>query len=236
MKRIILALSLAVFILSSCVKKDDTNKVNKNICVDPDGREYNTVQLGDQLWMAENYAYLPKVHKPSQRSLTKSRYYVYKYDGTDIAEAKERKTYKVYGAMYNFAAAVEVAPEGWHLPTDDEWKELETFVGVPKADLDKMSFRGKDLGISPKLRSDEKWYGERNGTNELGFNAYPSGSNNYSYGFMGLTLDAVYISSTPANKENHVWKRILTFDNDGFGRNVANLSSGFAVRYIKDKE
>lgn len=237
MKKILSIACLSIILLVGCTKEDkDTSKTfDPNKCIDLDGREYKTQVFGEQTWMVENYAYLPKVHKQTQRSSDNPRYYVYKYDDTDVAAAKETKIYNIYGALYNYAAAKTSAPKGWHLPTDAEWKELEAFLGLAEEELDKTSFRGVGEGLSPKSRSTEKWYSDRNGTNETGFNAYPAGSNNFSYGFMGLTLDAVFLTDTESDKAGQMWDRIFTFDTDGIGRSYANLKSAYPVRYIKNK-
>jgi uncharacterized protein (TIGR02145 family) len=74
-----------------------------------DGNVYNWVQIGDQVWMAENLAYLPSVNRVDDGSedATGSYYYVYGYDGTNVAEAKATTNYTTYGVLYNWTAAMD---------------------------------------------------------------------------------------------------------------------------------
>lgn len=108
-----------------------------------DGKTYKTVKIGTQVWFAENLAYLPQVHAELDGSEEEARYYVYDYDGTDVAAAKATESYKTRGVLYNWPAAggdksfKEQAcphpvqgpcPAGWHVPDVTEWKVLLDYV------------------------------------------------------------------------------------------------------------
>lgn len=106
-----------------------------------DSKSYKTVKILNQTWMAANLDY------KTERSLC--------YDNDpDYCEK--------YGRLYSWADAKSVCPEGWRLPTAEEYATLYLAAG------------GK--GIAGKiLKSQNGWHGEGNGTNELGFNAKPAG-------------------------------------------------------------
>ena len=109
-----------------------------------DGNVYCTVQIGDQIWMAENMRYMPVVNSISEASAnwnssSRERYYfVYGYDGTDVDEAKATDNYMKYGVLYtqpnsgvlhgDSLVVDVVCPAGWHLPSDDEWSRMEVFL------------------------------------------------------------------------------------------------------------
>lgn len=73
-----------------------------------DGERYRTVQIGNQIWMAENLRY--------------------QCDGSHPYKEKS-EFIKKYGLLYSRSASRIVAPDGWHLPSYDEFKQLEQFVG-----------------------------------------------------------------------------------------------------------
>lgn len=134
-----------------------------------DGRSYNTVKIGHQTWMAENLAYLPSVSPTSSKSASEPYYYVAEYLGSDLTEARIHPNYLFYGTLYNWSAAMAadtgstdnpvevkgVCPEGWHLPSDEEFTILTNYLGP---DAFKM------------MKSINGWYGD-NGNNMSGFNA-----------------------------------------------------------------
>jgi len=54
-----------------------------------------------------------------------NHYYVYGYEGTNISEAKATANFINFGVLYNWPAAISSCPDGWHLPSDQEFKILE---------------------------------------------------------------------------------------------------------------
>ena len=119
--------------------------------IDPrDDQEYQTVTIGDQVWMAENLAYLPAVSPSSASSSFQPYYYVYDYEGTNVSEAKATNNYSTYGVLYNWGATSEACPTGWHLPSEDEWQELEIYLGMSESELDNIGYRGTKQGTNLK--------------------------------------------------------------------------------------
>ncbi|MFN2380349.1 MAG: FISUMP domain-containing protein, partial [Bacteroidales bacterium] len=106
--------------LNSCTKdeEDDFSGPSGTFVDNRDKIEYNWVRIGDQIWMAENLAYLPSVSPSSEGSETEPYYYVYAYDGSIVSEAKVTDNYNAYGVLFNWPAALTACPDGWHLPTD----------------------------------------------------------------------------------------------------------------------
>lgn len=131
-----------------------------------DKREYKTVKIGDQLWIAENMKYMPLVHPVKMVSQKWPVYYVYGYAGNDLDSAKLTDNFKVYGVLYNWHAAKRACPEGWHLPSFEEWEELFNHLGWVSVAGNKM----KETGT-------KHWkINDKHVTNSSGFTALPGGS------------------------------------------------------------
>jgi uncharacterized protein (TIGR02145 family) len=137
-----LVLAVAGLTFMSCGKdKDDNNKPkesNESTFKDTrDSKVYKTIKIGDQTWFAENLAYEGTLSVGSS-----SR----PYSNLDSATK--------YGMQYTVDAAKVACPNGWHLPSDGEWKVLEKYLGMSDVDLDKVGYdfqRGKDKNIASKL-------------------------------------------------------------------------------------
>lgn len=124
--------------------------------VDPrNGKTYKTVTLGTQTWMAENLNY------PSGGTCY-------------LGQAANCET---FGAHYQWSAARSACPSGWRLPTDDDWKTLERFLGVPEVELDHPNgYRGAAANVGGRMKTVGTWKSPNEGaTNETGFSALPAG-------------------------------------------------------------
>ena len=92
-----------------------------------DGKKYRTIQIGDQVWMAENLNY----------AMTNSKDYRTWNDSTKIKCASAKfDDCKTYGRLYTISAAKEACPSGWHLPSYDEWETLISYVTHDDSSID----------------------------------------------------------------------------------------------------
>jgi len=189
-----------------------------------DGHIYNWVKIGTQVWMAENLAYLPSVSPSNQGSQTAPYYYVYEYQGTDVAAANKNANYTTYGVLYNWPAARTACPPGWHLPGDDEWTALTNFLGGIVVAGGKMKETGTAHWLSPNTGA----------TNESGFSALPGGFRNESYGsFINVGEYCMWWSS----KEYYsswAWNRYLYYNTADVIRLDYHKAYGFSVRCVRD--
>ena len=69
-----------------------------------EGQYYETTQIGEQCWFAENLRYLPQVDPPENNSTNEARYYVYGYYGESVDEAQALSWFHDFGVLYNFPA------------------------------------------------------------------------------------------------------------------------------------
>lgn len=231
----ILASCLAI-LFSSCDKTEEIE--NPGFCTDTrDGHEYKTITLGNQIWMAENLAYLPEVIFTSDTSGSASRFYVYDFNGSDVAEAKATENYKTFGVLYNISAAINICPSGWHLPSQSEWNELVNY-------LNNNGYSSKEGGLAKSVASVAYWYNSTiEGTpgkspetnNSSTFNGLPGGYFHPAKGFQGFGIESTWWSSTLINGNMSQGSRLLQYDNIDFQSALAYYPGlGLYIRCIKD--
>ena len=196
-----------------------------------DNQVYDWLRIGDKIWMTENLAFLPSVDSPSSGSNTEPHYYVYGYTGSDAAACKQNENYASFGVLYNWTAAKSASPSGWHLPSDEEWKELELFLGMQEEFVDTFGFRGTNEGLL--LKATSTWNKNGNGTNTSGFTALAGGIHYGSEGFLNVGIGGYWWSATE-NSSQLAWDRGLYWSIPGVNRFSLNKSYGLSVRCIKD--
>lgn len=174
-----------------------------------DGNTYKQVQIGTQIWMAENLKYLPSVNNSSYYSNTSPYYYVYDYEGYNVNEAKSTFNYNTFGVLYNWPAAMNghtsshaipsgvqgVCPSGWHLPSKGEWENLIRYLVQKGYNYDGSQDGFLDINdnkLGKAIASKNFWkpaFMETEGdvdtepekNNSSGFNGLPSGTLNDFY-------------------------------------------------------
>lgn len=202
--------------------------------MDPrDQHGYRWIKIGTQTWMAENLAYLPAVNPPSEESYDAPFYYVYDFGGSSASEAKSTGNYTSYGVLYNWYASTSACPAGWHLPSDLEFKILETFLGMSGSDADVDGYRGSG-SIGKALKSTSGWNDNLNGDNSTGFSAVPGGGRYGNGSFGNLGTDALFWTSSEGG-DLFAWYRNLSSSNQGVFRLRDYRKLGFSIRCLKDE-
>lgn len=188
---------------------------------DADGNLYDTVLIGSQCWMAENLNVGTMVN--GSTAMTKNTViekYCYSND-TNIC-ATDGGLYQ-WDEMMQYSATEGVqgiCPNGWHLPTDTEWKTMEMALGMTQAQADSTGWRGVDQGTQLKDGGSS------------GFQALLAGirSTNGSFYYRGTY--ALIWSSTESGSA--AWYRTLDSSEARVYRYTNNKALGFSVRCIKD--
>ncbi len=217
-----------------------------------DNHVYTSVKIGNQIWMAENLSYLPSVSPSSCGSNSIPYYYVYDYQGNDINEAKASSNYMTYGVLYNWPSVMAgeesshsvpswingICPDGWHLPSDEEWKILEGEVDskydYPDPIWDSDGDRGTDAGDHLKETGTIHWSSQNTGIlNNSGFTGIPGGARVKDGLFSGLGKSADFWSSS-SNESHYSWNRSLLDELPFVYRGKIDQEIGLSVRCIKD--
>ena len=211
-----------------------------NTCMDIDGNVYETIQIGDQLWMAENLkvnhyndgSEIPTGYSNSEWGwLDMGAYAVYDDDPSNA---------DVYGNLYNWFAVDDdrgLCMDGWHVPSDEEFMELEMYLGMSESEANSMGWRGTNEGSKLAGNSDLWNSGDLENDSEFGmsgFSAFPAGyrsSNSGTYYSMGSL--GYFWSSSEANS-NTAWRRLLYYNYSNVFRYTDSKQLGFSIRCLKD--
>jgi len=190
-----------------------------------DGNLYSCRTYGSQVWMTKNMAYLPSVVGPGTGSNSTAYYYVYGYDGSDVATAKATDNYSTYGVLYNWTAAQSACPSGWHLPSDAEWTTFTDDLGGASVAGGKLKEAGESHWDSPNTGA----------TNSSGFTALPGGCRGRNGTFGSFGLYGIWWSSTE-DRTDLAWTRYLGSNNGNVSRGNDAKDYGFSVRCLRDSD
>ena len=184
-----------------------------------------TVQIGNQTWTTKNLDEpnyrngdpIPQVQDGTAWSNLTTGAWCY-YDNN----AANGTT---HGKLYNWYAVNDprgLAPNGYHIPTDNEWKILIDYLG------------GESVA-GTKMKSTSGWDNNGNGTNSSGFGGLPGAYRGSSDGFFTLIFGAkgFWWSSSEFNT-GYAWGRNLDYNYDDASSYIGNKRDGFSVRCIKD--
>jgi uncharacterized protein (TIGR02145 family) len=214
---------ISLLFLNSCKKE---NEYDPNKVIDIDGNVYSTIIIGDQVWMAENLKVtrfrngdpIPNVKDSIEwTECTSSAHCDYNNDAGNSL---------IYGKLYNGYCLFDsrnLAPKGWHLPSDEEWTKLVDFLGGSRIAGDKLK------EINP-----HHWI-DATATNESGFTGLPGGKRNENGSFTEAR-DCGYWWSTSQKSDTTTYARGLYFYYSGVARGYSKKTVGFSIRCIKDQD
>ena len=175
---------------------------------------YNIIKIGDQWWLGEN------LHYDAGTGSWPCGGIIWSSDPI------------CYGWLYNWETACQVCPDGWHLPSDAEWKQLEVYIGMSQSDADiEGEWRGTDEGS--KLKATFGWRNNGNGTNSSGFSALPGGRHHY-LNYFEYTEEAAYYWSSSTTEDNWAYYRVLYYRYDNILRSDMGKIIGLSVRCVQD--
>ncbi len=252
-----LMLVLALF----CASFSHAQTYTKGKGITYKGRSYATVVMGNgQEWMAENLSvFYFRNGDPIPVVKTNE---VWKKAGENKEPAccyyENNAEYgKTYGVLYNWYAVNDprgLAPEGWHVPTDAEWKNFETFLGDDTGTKMKSSSGWKSYEGEAECANCKSWTPEQkagqicnvcndsrkskaqisgNGTNSSGFSGLPGGVRFGSRVFIRIGDYGCWWSSTE-DSTNYAWYSPLYSDDGRAGGYYHLKTDGLSVRCLRD--
>ena len=195
--------------LMSDIKAELTNKTRNNgsseMLIDSrDNHQYKTIKIGSQVWIAENLNYDSG-------------------GGSWIYENNSAVALN-YGRLYDWTAATLVCPSGWHLPDDEEWSILISYLGGDSVAGGKMKETGTKYWISPNTGA----------TNKVGFTALPGGNLSSDGKFYDIRKTGRWWSATDESTSN-AWSILTTHNDSIVNRVLVYKKMGLSVRCIKDQ-
>jgi len=203
---------------------------------DIEGNVYETVKIGDQVWMAENLKTTKYNDDAAIPLVTENADWIVLADDAYCWAQNDEATYKpLYGALYNWYAVEtgKLCPTGWHVPTDGEFSAMEMSLGMTAEEAGGTDWRGTDEG--DKLKKSTGWKDGENGSNMSGFAALPAGYRSYITGISeGIRLITYFWTSTGLD-ENIATYRRLDGDNDKVFRSGTYKRAGKSVRCVKNQ-
>ena len=215
--------------------------------VDIDGNVYPTVKIGDQIWMAKN---LKVTHFPDGSEIP---FYSNDIEWKGIQDNDEKvnagycwysdnaENKSSYGALYSYAGALHACPEGWHLPTEEDWKNLQMELGMTQSEYENSGFQGTSSHVGSQIAGNQSLWTE----------GWLTTHSDSKFGSSGLNLipggqrNAVSGECTQLGENGHYWvnedhstgrayARNIQYNNTGIEKRGNIKSSGHSVRYVKD--
>jgi uncharacterized protein (TIGR02145 family) len=191
---------------------------------DADGNVYNTIQIGDQVWMKENLRTTKYSNGdiigttvPGNKDINDKANpkYVWKYAGKE-------NNISIYGRLYTWYAVTDsrgICPCGWHIPNESDWLKLIEYLGGESVAGGKLKKEGTSDWYSPNVGA----------TNKSGFTALPGGGrlsngvfNDYGNGAIWWNAEGSGYYLNYSDAYIHKW---------GFVK-----SSGLSVRCVKNDD
>ena len=211
----------------------------KTLTDNRDGQTYKTVTIGTQTWMAENlnYRYVGVAYKYSS----------FTDDSTSWCYEGKASNCETYGRLYTWAAAMDsaglvsasnrtgcgygvtctpnrphrgICPEGWHLPTDEEYSTLYTAIGGTGS-------------AGTYLKSTSGWYNSGNGNDKYGFSVLPAGYRGHG-GYFDYQGRNAYLWSASEYNSYEAWFQYFYYNREYVYQYYSYKYDGFSVRCLKD--
>ncbi len=221
----ILLLNILLFI--SCSKKSENDSQN-NFINDIDGNSYKTIQIGNQVWMAENLKTTRYSNGDVINNISDSLSWQNLANG---AWSFYDNNQNECGKLYNWYAIIDsrkICPSGWHIPSIEEFNELADQIGGSNLAGGKLKSVGTIQAGTGKWQSPNT-----NATDEYGFSGNPCGARRGNGEFHAKDYTLFLWTSTEYDSQEASY-RFLNYNMEGLQAFWINKKNGFCARCIKD--
>ncbi|MRJ09922.1 hypothetical protein EDL98_02335 [Ornithobacterium rhinotracheale] len=221
--------------------KTGTLDIKEGTWSDPkDGKVYKTVTINGKTWLAENYAYVPYVDQSSSDKIKLCSVYGLENPATK-EEIVSHPNYRKYGVLYTSDVIEDLNLDGWHVATDEEWKELEKLSGMQESEVNAQGYKYRGKTMHKFVNENERFdsFKATKPTNEIPLNIVYggyfrsnfrgnvyTGENNFTY-IWTSTKDKTY------NLQGNFY-RAFAYNRFAVERDVKGGKYKMYIRLVKD--
>lgn len=222
--------------LFSCGKEHQFGAVT-----DADGHTYRTIMIGNQEWMAENLAVTHYRNGDAIPNLQDSASWVNDSLGAWCDYNNDPTIGAAYGKLYNWYALADprgICPEGWHPARDEDWKTMESYLGMESFSLDQISdWRAFNQHLTAALLTEFNgdWpYDHAGLSNSSGFSVI-AGGERFMGQFRAWNYEANFWTATEVwDIPTQAYIRWLGAGHDAVPRVFRIKTEGYSCRCVKD--
>lgn len=193
---------------------------------DVDGNSYGVVIIGKQSWMATNLKVAHYRNGDAITHITDDNEWGKITTGAWCNYNNDAANDFKYGKLYNWYAVSDprnIAPVGWHVATDADWKTLSSFLGGETVAGGKLKEAGTINWLAPNTDA----------TNQYRFNALPGGFRGANGRYFKLNEKGEWYSIYKKDKK-FAFNREMFFDDSNLHYSIGDSSLGYSVRCVKD--
>lgn len=213
--------------LSACGGDDNDSAVSTDLSQNlrgtftdvRDGNEYHYVRIGNLDWMTENSRY------DTGDDGTRTVYATMQIPG-DYGMTTDAQTIARYGYLYTYEGAQQAAPDGWRIPTDEDWKTLEKALGMSNKAADALEWRGNGQGVILH---------DASGLNMPYAGFYDAESTSFSSKYYYINAMGYYWSSTSPSEGLGFMRKIIYNSNQVY-RYTTSTKNMLSVRFVRDAQ
>jgi uncharacterized protein (TIGR02145 family) len=185
-----------------------------------------TIVIGTQQWMEKNLDVMTYRNGDVIPQVTDATEWAGLTTGAWCWYSNSADNGAIYGKLYNWYAVNDprgLAPQGWHIPTDEEWTTLKSLLGGELVAGGKMKTTGTTRWTTPNTSA----------TNESGFAGLPGGIRNVNGTFVDVGVSGYWWSASEFSSTD-AWGRYLFNFSGRLLENILNKKNGFSVRCLRD--